>query len=423
MRIVYVWDADYPWDVRTEKVCGALTQAGHDVHIVARNKSWRPLTERVAEGTVHRQPPWRWAGAALDRWLSFPAFVNPRWIVHIRSQVAALRPDVVIVRDLPLCPTAIWVARAAGVPVVLDMAENYPAMIQAIWTAGRQGAADVLVRNPRFVAAVERWCLPRLDGILVVVEESGQRLEQLGVPRDRITVVSNTPTRARAERAARHRVRTAVEPLELVYLGLMEIPRGVGDLIAAVAQLAKSGAAVRLRLIGEGRDRHLFEDQARRLGLGPNTVEFLGYVENRRALELVAQADIGVIPHHADEAWNTTIPNKLFDYMAAGLAVVTSDAVPAARIVTETGAGRVFHSGDPADLVVQVLVLKEEAVRERCAAAAREAILQRYHWERDAAALRGALARVAPETAPYLPPATPHGSRTTSPSTSSHGPQ
>jgi hypothetical protein len=31
ITIVYLWDADYPWDVRTEKVTATLTAAGHDV--------------------------------------------------------------------------------------------------------------------------------------------------------------------------------------------------------------------------------------------------------------------------------------------------------------------------------------------------------------------------------------------------------
>jgi hypothetical protein len=31
LRVLYLWDADYPWDVRTEKICSALTEAGHEV--------------------------------------------------------------------------------------------------------------------------------------------------------------------------------------------------------------------------------------------------------------------------------------------------------------------------------------------------------------------------------------------------------
>ena len=58
LKIVYLWDADYPWDVRTQKVCSALSDAGHEVHIVARNRAWSPARQQLPEGTVHRMPAW-----------------------------------------------------------------------------------------------------------------------------------------------------------------------------------------------------------------------------------------------------------------------------------------------------------------------------------------------------------------------------
>ncbi|MGH7632436.1 MAG: hypothetical protein ACRENC_01805, partial [Gemmatimonadaceae bacterium] len=107
LRIVYLWDADYPWDVRTEKICATLTSAGHDVHIVARNRARRPLIERMPEGTVHRMRPWLWAGRRFDVALGFPAFFNPRWRSTLRRVLRSVRPDVLIARDLPLAPAAI----------------------------------------------------------------------------------------------------------------------------------------------------------------------------------------------------------------------------------------------------------------------------------------------------------------------------
>jgi glycosyltransferase involved in cell wall biosynthesis len=263
---------------------------------------------------------------------------------------------------------------------MLDMAENYPAMIRAVWAAGRQRVWDVLARNPRAVAWVERWCLPQLDGVLVVVEESGERLRSLGVPAERITVVSNTPSRDRVTPSA---AAPAGDRLRLVYLGLMEIPRGVGDLLRAVRQLVDAGTRVHVSLIGDGRDLALFHTLAQELRLARDTVEFLGRVPYEQALTIVAQAHVGIVPHHADDAWNTTIPNKLFDYMAAGLAVITSDAVPAARIVHATQAGVVFRSKDAADLARAIGELRHAPLREQCAAAGRRAILERYSWERD----------------------------------------
>ena len=37
-RVLYLWDADYPWDVRTEKIALSLTDSGVSVTIVASNR-------------------------------------------------------------------------------------------------------------------------------------------------------------------------------------------------------------------------------------------------------------------------------------------------------------------------------------------------------------------------------------------------
>jgi len=107
--------------------------------------------------------------------------------------------------------------------------------------------------------------------------------------------------------------------------------------------------------------------------------------------------DVGVIPHVADESWNTTVPNKLFDYMAAGIAVVTSDARPAARIVRETGAGFVYHHADASGLARAFATLVDPDLRLACGRRGQSAVRDTYHWEQDAArllaVLQGARAR------------------------------
>ena len=391
LRIVYLWDADYPWDVRTEKICATLTSAGHDVHIVARNRAWRATEERLPEGTVHRMPPWRWAGQRADVLLGFPAFFSPRWRRLLDSVLRRVRPDVLIVRDLPLAPTAIAIARRRHVPVVIDMAENYPAMMQMIFDARRQSMADYLVRNPAAVAAVERYSIARADRVLVVIDEMAERLAHLGVARERIDVVSNTPPRARAVEAPERQRPSPAEPITLVYLGLLEVPRGIAELIDAVALLRDEHTAVRCTIVGTGRDASLFHERARTLGLGPEHVRFLGYVDRATAMAAVRDADIGVLPHHANEAWNTTIPNKLFDYMAVALPVITSSVAPFARIVRDTGAGDVFDAGDARSLAAAIRRLGPADVRLARGSAGRRAVLDRFHWEHDTAVLLRAL--------------------------------
>jgi glycosyltransferase involved in cell wall biosynthesis len=377
-----VWDAEYPWDVRVEKISRSLREAGHAVHLAARNRTGLPVLEELAEATVYRMPVWSWAPRAINSASMFPAFFNPRWIRLIRRVVVRGGADVILCRDLPLAVPCIVVGRAYHIPVVLDMAENYPAMIRALWSARRARPLDVLMRNPMAVRLIEDWVLRRVDGVMVVVEESAARLVARGVPADAIAIVGNTPPIARL-RADPARHGDGGQPLRLVYLGLLEVPRGVGTLLEAVARLAERRVPVQLTVIGDGRDAALLHGQAVSLGLHEPMVTFRGRLPNRVAIQELQKADVGIIPHWKNESWDTTIPNKLFDYMAAGLPVITSNTVPAARIVGTAQSGLAFQDRDPLDLAAKTEQLLSADVRRRMADRGRSAIRTTFHWERD----------------------------------------
>ena len=396
--VLYVWDADYPWDVRTEKTCLSLTEAGYDVHIVARNRRWSSDVESLPEGTVHRMHPWRAVGRGVDGLLGFPAYFSPRWRSLISETAATVRPRVVIARDLPLCPTAAGVAHSLRIPLILDMAENYPAMMRAIWETGRNRPIDSLVRNPRVVARIERKCLVESDHIIVVVEESAERLYDLGVDPGKITVVSNTPPLARAEMfeaPAKH----SGPALRVVYMGNLEVARGLLESIEGIGIARTRGFNAQLLLIGRGRDEALLRARAAGLGLGSEAVQFLGYIESHaEALAIVGACDIGLLPHQKCEAWDTTIPNKLFDYMAAGIPVLSSDAAPCKRILGETGAGLTFASGSADEIANGIGTLADISLRRLQGEAGRRAILGRFNWEYDSAVLVGVVNRLAGES-------------------------
>ncbi|HEX7595848.1 MAG TPA: glycosyltransferase family 4 protein [Gemmatimonadaceae bacterium] len=381
-----------------EKVARSLTDAGHEVHLVARNREHRPERERLPEADVHRLKPWPMLGKRLSDATMFPAFFNPRWLSAITTTARASRAQVLLVRDLPLAPTAIWVGRRLGIPVVLDMAENYPAMLRGRVALGVHHPADIFLRNAMAAEAVERWVLARIDHVLVVVEESRDRLRALGVEGNRITVVSNTPSLSRLEELApkTHAENTL---LELIYLGLLEAPRGIGVMLEALARSRQSGIPARLTILGDGRERPVFQERARELGLDDSAVRFLGRVPYVEAVRILQTADVGVIPHVASDHWNTTIPNKLFDYMAGGLAVLTSDAKPAARVVREAGVGVVFRDTDPADCAAAIKRLADTDFRTRCGANGRSAVASRYNWEKDAGLMLEAVNRVVAERA------------------------
>ena len=76
MRILKIYDGDYPWDVRVAKMLRSFRERDHQVTLLARNPSGKPTRVQV-EGTQVRRLP---RTGALEPLLGFPAFFHPAWV-------------------------------------------------------------------------------------------------------------------------------------------------------------------------------------------------------------------------------------------------------------------------------------------------------------------------------------------------------
>lgn len=383
MRLLKLYDGDYPWDVRVEKMLRSLVGAGHAVTLVARNRKALPRRE-VHDGVALRRLPSLGRAGAL---LTFPAFANPVWAAVAWRAARECGPERVIVRDLPLAPLGLWIARRLGVPAIVDMAEPYPEALRSNWQFDRLGGLDHVLRSPRAAEAVERRVLRRSPRVLVVSPEAGERLERLGLPHERWTLVGNTPDLARLETGA-----AASQPLPeelrgrplLIFTGILVGDRGLDVAIAGLAQLRSRSPRPALLVIGDGPARERYEAEARARGL-EHDVRFLGWIDHAELPAWLRRADVGILPFHACTHIDTTLANKLFDYMALGLPVLASDARPMRRVLAETHAGVTFRAGDAAGFAsAAAALLGDAAARRTMGECGRKAAAETYNWSRDA---------------------------------------
>lgn len=158
---------------------------------------------------------------------------------------------------------------------------------------------------------------------------------------------------------------------------------------------------MRLTLIGHERDdaQHVrvVRMRAQQLGLDESSVVLRGVVTRGEASEIVARAHVGVMPSSTIDASAGVASDPLFDYMAAGVAVVAPDATAAARIVRSANAGEVYQPGDASSLAQAIERFTDPY---RCAAAGdagQRVVLERYHWEQDAATLSRSVSLLARE--------------------------
>ena len=122
LSICKIWDADYPWDIRVEKVSTSLVEAGHSVHLICRNAARRPRHEAQGGFVIHRLPSIpRILGPAHSA-CNFPHPFNPVWAHAIGRAVRDVRADLIFVRDLPLAVPAALIGRRRSIPVVFGQA-------------------------------------------------------------------------------------------------------------------------------------------------------------------------------------------------------------------------------------------------------------------------------------------------------------
>ena len=171
------------------------------------------------------------------------------------------------------------------------------------------------------------------------------------------------------------------EPLVLCHEGALGFDRGLRDMIEAVDRLR---SRVRLLIVGEalGADREWLDAEVARRGLEGvvRRTGWLPYTEVGAALQH-AHAGLLLI-QDTDPNLRAACPNKLFNYMNAGLAVVSVDLPEPRRIIRTENCGVVLRARGADGLVQAVEELLAAPDRLRCMGlAGQQAVRETYSWE------------------------------------------
>jgi glycosyltransferase involved in cell wall biosynthesis len=398
---------NFPVDrqVRAKRIARTLDDKGSEVVVFARNtgsdpargdidEETRPKTERLPYALVRRfsvlssTPLFNVVTAAIP--------LNPAWILWSVLVFSRHDVDVVVVCDLRTGISAGIAAKLLGLPVVLDLRENYVGLAKSL---PAETLVDRLVQNERLIAALERSTIRLADLVWVVVEERRTQLVEEGVPASKLVVVSNTPELSPDDGLEETMTVPSNEfdwpGFTLVYVGVLNEFRGLDLIVEAIAHLQHddSDQPVHFAIAGDGPHRAQLERRCRSLGI-EDQVTFTGWIDAERVPEFLASGDLGVIPHRITPLTEQTVPNKLFDCMVAGLPVLTRDVTPIRRIVEAENCGWILPSDvTPEETAVQIRRLTTEDL-ESVGMNGRKAVENRYNWSRDAKRVTESLARL-----------------------------
>jgi glycosyltransferase involved in cell wall biosynthesis len=155
-------------------------------------------------------------------------------------------------------------------------------------------------------------------------------------------VIMNVPDTANL-----HKKRSSEKSFSKIYLtfsGGLQFGRGLNNILKILSLLPEK---YQLRLIGDGELRDKLESRAASLNLS-NRVEFVGKVKNTELLNEISKSHIGIcLIENVGGSYHLSLPNKLFQYIAAGIPVVASNFPELSKIVD---GNKVGVTVDPEDL-------------------------------------------------------------------------
>jgi glycosyltransferase involved in cell wall biosynthesis len=338
-----------------------LASRGFDVTLVARRD-----TSAVIDGVrVIGLPTYR------SRLVRMTWGVARAFVIAVRSGAR-----LVHVHDPELIPLLIPL-RLAGKKVVYDSHEWLSRQV-----AAKHYLPGPLRRGAMWFSRGLEWAVGRIAHRVVTVNTACASV----FPQAKVSIVANYPERARfpyldaGDSDAPASEGGSDRAPEFVYVGGITATRGLREMIRATALVAKE-QPVRLHLAGRANPAGLNGEVAAEPGW--ENVDYVGLVPHDEVADHLRGAEAGLATLQPTPNHLISSPIKVFEYMAMGLPVIMSD-FPQWRALLD-GVDCVLFA-DPAEPATIADAMRELLAdpqrRARMGKVARQAVLDRFVWEK-----------------------------------------
>ena len=338
----------------------SLQQAGYDVTLIAvhgQDES-KDSIQIVALPSVPRwQRPWFWLALA--------------------RRALATHADVFHFHDPELLLVTPWLHWLTGKPTIYDVHEVYADFIEV------KDYMPAWLRYP--IAWSFRWLEPLLarlqTALLFSDDQIAASFRRLRCPK---TTLFNYPSQAFIEQAALttrdiHRRQPIV-----LHLGAHERSRGTRLMIEAFHQVLKGMPEAQLFLVGPFTPPEL-EKEVRtdimQRGI-EQKVRIIGQVPFEQVSEYLKQAAVGWVALQPVPKYQKNIPTKLFEYMAYGVPIVSSDLPSTQPFVYHGENGYRVEADDPMAHAQAILdILRRPEVGLAMGEKGQQMVRTCYNWD------------------------------------------
>lgn len=320
-----------PGGTRHVELFGRLE--GWDATVIAARRNLFTTEEIDARGELTGVWTTPYSGNGVSRIVNWASFGVTGFLAGLRGP----RPAVIVGSSPHLiAPLAAWaLSRVRRAPFVLEVRDLWPRVLIEMGQLTRRSPIYVVLE------ALERFLYRQADLVITLATGVRETLVAEGLDPATTVVISNgadpedfEPSASRADL----RRRFGWDGVVAIYAGAHGPANGLDLLLDAAADLQASGSDVHIVLVGDGAlKEHLAERVATE---GLRNVEMLDPVAKVDVPDLLAAADIGVHVLADVPLFKYGVsPNKLFDYLAAGLCTISNAGGDVGAMIDEARAG------------------------------------------------------------------------------------
>ncbi|TSA25406.1 MAG: glycosyltransferase [Ignavibacteriales bacterium] len=294
----------------------------------------------------------------------FSLFFYLQFVFILISELVRSNADVYIAEDLYTLPFVTTIAKIKRAKVYYNSREIYAHL----------GGLRNRPTLQSIVKSIEKFFIKKIDLVLTTGPLDSEYIEKLYKISDTL-VVRNIPPyqKAVSKIDLRKKYNIDQDKIILIYQGVILLGRGLKQIINAIARLPKTV----LIILGEGEQRNNFIEFAKKLNVSERII-FAGSVDQKDLINYTAGGDVGLsLIENISISYYHALPNKLFEYIMAGLPVLCSDLPQMKAIIEKYNVGESINIEDEENIFstlnkwcVNPNLL--EAYRKNCAVAAKE---------------------------------------------------
>jgi glycosyltransferase involved in cell wall biosynthesis/peptidoglycan/xylan/chitin deacetylase (PgdA/CDA1 family) len=398
-RICMVAYAGYAVDNRVRRYAETLARQGDKVDVIAVSCSGEQVGVEEMNGvTVHKvQGPkvnehkaWRYAYNALRFFMKSSALLAR---LHARN-----RYDLIHVHNMPdFLVFSAWYPKLAGAKVILDIHDIVPELFVSKFKGNKNGVVCAVLRQ------LEKASAAFSDHVIVSNDIWHKKLISRSVAEAKCSVVLNHVDPVIFYRRPRTRNDGKVV---VIFHGSFQRHQGLDIAVEAFARIRTTVPNAELHLYGDLGTSAAADlgRLAQSLGLNGN-LKVHDRVPIDKIPDIIANADIGVVPKRADSFGNEAYSTKIMEFMSQGVPVVISRTAIDSFYFDDT-AVRFFPSGNSQAMANAMLdVLHDERLRTTLIAKGLEYV-ERNCWERHKCGYLNLVTSLTTEDFGSLPPET-----------------